>query len=141
MIFIALSYIYIHLKINVIGVTVVTVHIVQYCTCLRTQKTEVVKYFIRYHKVPNSCCKKLSRKFATHGTQHNCNGESLKNGDHPPFLVGWKIGRDKLLYLTIMFLPIMPREIIIVNGGVCWIKDHPSPVFQLELYKDVEEFV
>ena len=48
---------------------------------------------------------------------------------------------DNLLYLTIVFLPIIPREIIIVNGGVCWIKYHPSPVFPLEVCKDVKYLV
>ena len=48
---------------------------------------------------------------------------------------------DNLLYLTIVFLLIMPKEIIIVNGGVYWIKDHPSPVFPLEVCEDVKEFV
>ena len=63
--------------------------------------------------------------------------------DHVETLSLWRrrICWDNLLYLTIVFSPIMPREIIIVNGGVCWVKDHPSPVFTLGVRKDVKEFV
>ena len=34
-------------------------------------------------KIPNSCHKKLLRKFARHGTQHNGKGISSKNGYYP----------------------------------------------------------